>query len=57
MTTPKRYGSQTPRDIIQETKQELIDQLVVPREKSNLRARLNNMQSGRSSSMRAQRLA
>ena len=57
MTTPKRYGSQTPRDIIKETKQELIDQLVVPREKSNLRARLNNMQSGRSSSMRAQRLA
>ena len=53
MTTPKRYGSQTPRDIIKETKQELIDQLVVPREKSNLRARLNNMQSGRSSSMRA----
>ena len=57
MTTPKRYGSQTPRDIIKETKQELIDQLVVPRDKSNLRARLNNMQSGRSSSMRAQRLA
>ena len=53
MASPKRYASQTSRDIILASKQELMDQLVVPRDKSNLRQRLNNLQSGRSSSMRA----